>query len=120
SVLGRFLEHSRVFNFEAGHRSAFYLGSADLMTRNLDHRVEVVAPGEDVTAQGEIAAALALPLTDTASSWELANDGSWQRVKAKKEGKPRSAQGVLMHRARRRFSLARSHCGSLHLAWRGG
>jgi polyphosphate kinase len=109
SVLGRFLEHSRVFNFEAGHRSAFYLGSADLMTRNLDHRVEVVAPVEDVTAQGEIAAALDVLFTDTASSWELANDGSWHRVKAKKEGKPRSAQGVLMHRARRRFSLARSH-----------
>jgi len=109
SVLGRFLEHSRLFNFEAGNRSAFYIGSADLMPRNLDHRIEVVAPVEDVAAQSEIAAAFDALLTDTASSWELAGDGLWNRVRAKKDRKARSAQAVLMRRARRRYSLARSH-----------
>lgn len=109
SVLGRFLEHSRLYNFEAGNRSTFYLGSADLMPRNLDHRIEVVAPVEDVAGQKEIAAAFDALLADTASAWELAKDGSWHRVRAKKDGKPRSAQAVLMRRARRRYSLARSH-----------
>jgi polyphosphate kinase len=108
SVLGRFLEHSRLFNFTAGNRSTFYLGSADLMSRNLDHRIEVVTPVDDVAAQNEIGAAFDALLADTASSWELAYDGLWHRVEAKKDGKSRSAQATLMRRARRRYSLALS------------
>jgi len=108
SVLGRFLEHSRVFHFEAGDRNRFYLGSADLMPRNLDHRVEVVTPVEDVGAQSELAATIDSLLADTASSWELDAAGVWHRIRPKKEDRPRSAQAVLMRRARRRVSLARS------------
>jgi polyphosphate kinase len=108
SVLGRFLEHSRVFQFESGDRSRFYMGSADLMPRNLDHRVEVVAPVEDLGAQSELAATMDALLSDTASSWELDHDGVWHRIRPKKEDRPRSAQAVLMRRARRRLSLARS------------
>jgi polyphosphate kinase len=109
SVLGRFLEHSRLFNFESDRRSAFYIGSADLMPRNLDHRIEVLVPVEDPSAQGEIAGTFDALLSDTASSWELGKDALWHRVRAKKDGKPRSAQAVLMRRARRRYTLARSH-----------
>ena len=58
SVLGRFLEHSRLFVFDAGDRSDCYMGSADLMPRNLDHRVEVVTPVEDLALQAELAATL--------------------------------------------------------------
>ena len=108
SVLGRFLEHSRLFHFEAGERSRYYMGSADLMPRNLDHRVEVVVPVEDIGAQSELAATMDALLSDTASSWELDHDGVWHRVRPKKEDRPRSAQAVLMRRARRRVSLARS------------
>ena len=108
SVLGRFLEHSRLFLFEAGDRSATYMGSSDLMPRNLDHRVEVVTPIEDVGNQAEIAATLDTLLADNATSWELAGDGTWHRVRQKKEERPRSAQATLMRRARRRVSLARS------------
>jgi polyphosphate kinase len=108
SVLGRFLEHSRLFHFEAGDRNRFYLGSSDLMTRNLDHRVEVVAPIEDIGAQSELAATIDTLLADTAFSWELDHDGVWHRIRPKKEDRPRSAQAVLMRRARRRVSLARS------------
>jgi polyphosphate kinase len=108
SVLGRFLEHSRLFQFEAGDRSALYLGSADLMPRNLDHRVEVVVPVEDIGARSELAATMDALLADTASSWELDHDGLWHRIRPKKEDRPRSAQTVLMRRARRRVSLARS------------
>jgi polyphosphate kinase len=109
SVLGRFLEHSRLFHFEADDRNTFYLGSADLMPRNLDHRIEVVAPVEDPAARAEVDAAFIALLSDTASSWELGSDGQWHRIRPKKDGKPRSAQAVLMRRARRRFSLAHSH-----------
>ncbi len=108
SVLGRFLEHSRLFNFEAGDTSRYYLGSADLMPRNLDHRVEVLVPIEDIGAQSEIASTMDALFSDTASSWELDESGVWHRIAPKKEDRPRSAQGVLMRRARRRLSLARS------------
>jgi polyphosphate kinase len=108
SVLGRFLEHSRLFHFESGDRSRFYMGSADLMPRNLDHRVEVVAPVEDIGAQSELAATIDSLLADTASSWELDHAGVWHRIQPKKEDRPRSAQAVLMRRARRRVSLAHS------------
>ena len=108
SVLGRFLEHSRLFHFESGDNSRFYLGSADLMPRNLDHRVEVVVPVEDIGAQNELAATIDSLLADTASSWELDHAGVWHRIRPKKEDRPRSAQAVLMRRARRRVSLARS------------
>jgi polyphosphate kinase len=108
SVLGRFLEHSRLFHFEAGDRSRFYLGSTDLMPRNLDHRVEVVAPIEDLGATSELSATIDALLADTASSWELDHAGVWHRIRPKKEDRPRSAQAVQMRRARRRASLARS------------
>ena len=108
SVLGRFLEHSRLFVFEAGDRTATYLGSADLMPRNLDHRVEVVTPIEDVGIQSEIAATLDTLLSDTAASWELAGNGTWNRIRPKKDERPRSAQATLMRRARRRLSVARA------------
>jgi polyphosphate kinase len=108
SVLGRFLEHSRLFFFEAGDRSAYYLGSADMMPRNLDHRVEVVAPVEDVAIQAELAATFETLLTDNTSSWELRSDGTWERVRTKKDERIRSAQATMMRRARRRVSLARA------------
>jgi len=108
SVLGRFLEHSRLFVFDTGDRVAYYLGSADLMPRNLDHRVEVVTPVEDPAIQSELAATLDTLLTDTAASWELRGDGSWERVRAKKDERERSAQATMMRRARRRVALARA------------
>ena len=109
SVLGRFLEHSRVFMFETGERSSYYMGSADLMPRNLDHRVEVVTPVADAVLQAELSSTFDALLADTASSWELEGGGAWKRVRPKKEDeRPRSAQSVLMRRARRRVALARS------------
>jgi len=108
SVLRRFLEHSRLYVFEAGERSSYYLGSADMMPRNLDHRVEVVTPVEDVAIQAELAATIDTLLADTALSWELQADGGWERVRSKKDERPRSAQATMMRRARRRVSLARA------------
>jgi polyphosphate kinase len=109
SVLGRFLEHSRLFIFDAADRSVSFMGSADLMPRNLDHRVEVVTPVEDLALQSELAATFEALWRDTVSSFELDAEGRWHRVHPKKDERPRSGQQVLMRRARRRLSLARSH-----------
>ncbi len=71
SVLGRFLEHSRLFELEADARTTLLMGSADLMPRNLDHRVEVLTPVEEPALRAELAASLDALLADTTSSWEL-------------------------------------------------
>ena len=67
-----------------------------------------MVPIEDVAAQNELAAAIDASFGDTAASWELARDGTWNRIRPKKEDRPRSSQATLMRRARRRVSLARS------------
>jgi polyphosphate kinase len=108
SVLGRFLEHSRLFVFETPGRSLFFMGSADLMPRNLDHRVEVVTPVEDTGLQAELASTLDALWSDTATSFELDAKARWVRVQPKKDERARSGQQVQMRRARRRVSLARS------------
>jgi polyphosphate kinase len=109
SVLGRFLEHSRLFIFDAADHTACFMGSADLMPRNLDHRVEVAAPIEDVAVQAELVSTFEALWRDTASSFELDAGGAWQRVQPKKDERARSGQQTLMRRARRRLSLARAH-----------
>ena len=108
SVIGRFLEHSRLFAFDAADRSTWFMGSADLMPRNLDHRVEVVTPIEDVAIQAELSSTFEALWRDTATSFELDAGGVWRRVEPKKDERTRSGQQTLMRRARRRISLARS------------
>jgi polyphosphate kinase len=99
SVLGRFLEHSRLFMFETPSEKRYFLGSADLMPRNLDHRIEIVAPVEQPRAQSELNAAFDTLLDDTSASWQLDQDGSWERIKPRKNQRPQSAQDALIRRA---------------------
>jgi polyphosphate kinase len=82
SIVGRYLEHSRVFCFggPAGRPVRVALGSADLMERNLDRRVEVVVPVDDPTLQRRVAGLLDWALLDQATSWELGPDGRWVRT----------------------------------------
>ena len=81
SVLGRFLEHSRVYYFRNGGHDEVYVGSADLMPRNLDRRVEIIFPLEDAAlvrrVRDEI---LNLYLTDNVNAWELRDDGIYTRA----------------------------------------
>jgi polyphosphate kinase len=109
SVLGRFLEHSRLFCFEADETKTYLLGSADLMPRNLDHRIEVVVPVEDTRVQGELDTIFKALLADNANAWELRADGAWERVRPRKSERKRPAQGVFMRRRERarRLSLGR-------------
>jgi polyphosphate kinase len=79
SVLGRFLEHSRVFRFGQGAVAQWWLGSADVMRRNLDQRVEALVRVTDATAVQQLAAMMDLYLTDEAGGFDLGPDGVWTR-----------------------------------------
>ena len=103
SVLGRFLEHSRVFILESGKKATYLLGSADLMPRNLDHRLELVAPIEDSRAQQRLSAVFDALLADNAQAWELGSDGTWERQQPMKDERPRPAHTALMRSTRARF-----------------
>jgi polyphosphate kinase len=104
SVLGRFLEHSRLFSFDVAGSSIYLMGSADLMPRNLDHRIELVAPVEDPRSQTEIARAFDVWLSDNASAWELSAEGRWMQLRPGKgeRGKPSQATFIRAARARAR------------------
>jgi polyphosphate kinase len=108
SIVGRFLEHSRIYAFRRGEEARVLMGSADLMPRNLDSRVELVAPVEDAAAKAELLDVLERCLADSASSWELRPDGTWERQRP--NGEQRSAQEELMalHSARAAEHLATS------------
>jgi polyphosphate kinase len=98
-VLGRFLEHSRIFCFEAGQTRRLWLGSADLLTRNLDKRIETLAPVEDPELQDELVLILDTLLADTRDAWSLDDHGRWRRVKPDPGVEPVSAQEMFMRRA---------------------
>jgi polyphosphate kinase len=108
SIVGRFLEHSRIYAFRRGEETRVLMGSADLMPRNLDSRVELVAPVEDAAIKAELLDVLERSLGDNASSWELGPDGTWARRRP--NGELRSAQEELMarHSARAAEHLATS------------
>lgn len=100
SVLGRFLEHSRIYAFHRGDETEVLIGSADLMQRNLDSRVELVVPVLDETLRGDILDTMERCLADDTGAWELHEDGTWARRPAAEPG--RSVQHELMigHAAR--------------------
>jgi polyphosphate kinase len=80
SIVGEFLEHSRIWGFENGGQAEWYIGSADLMDRNLDRRVEAMVPVEDGDARARIAEIIDVMLEDDRRSWELSSNGRWRRV----------------------------------------
>jgi polyphosphate kinase len=114
SVLGRFLEHSRVFLFDAGERSAAYLGSADLMPRNLDRRIEIVVPVEHAPAKAELEAVFDVLLSDD-TAWVLGPDGAWSRTKGHDARSTRRSHETLMRRAARPRPVRASNRGALRL-----
>src|SRR5204862_3936841 len=82
SIVGRFLEHSRVFTFHAGGETLTYLASADWMTRNLHHRVETCFPVDDARLKGRaVKEALELYLADNTQAWRLDSRGTYHRTK---------------------------------------
>jgi len=100
SIVGRFLEHSRIFYFANQGQPEVYVGSADWMTRNLDKRVEVVAPIRDPDLRQELKQLLELMLADNRQAWELDGEGIYHQRRP--NGEERSTQVMLMEQARRR------------------
>jgi polyphosphate kinase len=95
SVVGRFLEHSRVYSFKRGDETRILIGSADLMGRNLNNRVELIVPVEDPDAQAELTDTLDRCFSDDTFAWDLGPDGEWTR----RDGGTRSVHNELMERA---------------------
>jgi polyphosphate kinase len=93
SIVGRFLEHSRLWQFKNGGDEEFYIGSCDWMPRNFDRRVEAAAPVESPALHERLRSLLATYLDDNRQAWELRPDGQWvQRVP---EGAVRSSHELL-------------------------
>ncbi len=107
SIVGRFLEHSRILYFANGagrERAAWYIGSADLMPRNLDRRVEAVAPVEGDELRARLQEVLDVNLADDELAWELGPEGEWTKV-------PRD-KGVNTHVRLRDLARERARAGT--------
>jgi polyphosphate kinase len=108
SIMGRFLEHSRIFRFgdPSGESEARYtIGSGDLMERNLDRRIEVLVPIFDPELRARLEETIGLNLADDTNSWELQADGRWERVAAVTGlSAQRRLRELAVERARRRRS----------------
>ena len=108
SIVGRFLEHSRIYRFgEPGsdREARYFIGSADLMERNLDRRVETLAPVLEPDLRDRLDETLALNLADDRNAWKLCADGSWSRVPMLNGlSTQRRLQELALERARKRRS----------------
>jgi polyphosphate kinase len=104
SVIGRFLEHSRIFFFQNGEKDVlkgeFYIGSADWMQRNLMARVEAITPIEEPVHRERIFEILTIMLEDTRQGWEMRSDGRYDRRKVKNAKKEIGTHALLMQKAR--------------------
>jgi polyphosphate kinase len=110
SILGRFLEHSRVFRFCANGEEQIWIGSADVMHRNLDRRVEALVKTRDPAVTEELDKILELATSPTTSAWELRPDGSWIRRVTGSDGEPLlDYQLTLLRAAAKRAGDLRDH-----------
>jgi polyphosphate kinase len=108
SIVGRLLEHSRIYAFERDGEQAVYIASADLMPRNLDHRVELAVPIEDPELRDELLDTLERALADNQNAWELDGEGMWHRRVVHDGEVPRSMQLELAELLAARASAARA------------
>ena len=99
SIIGRYLEHSRIFYFHNQGQEEVYIGSADWMTRNLDRRVEAVVPIEDPESLKDLQEILGVMLADNCQAWDLEPDGHYIQRQPTDNSKEQSAQEILMEMA---------------------
>jgi len=95
SVVGRFLEHSRIYYFENDASPEYYIGSADTMKRNLEHRVEVLVPVEEAELQSGLRGIIDTLLSDEYSIWQMNSDGSYTRLIGANESGDSSQQALI-------------------------
>ena len=105
SVVGRFLEHSRIYYFKNLQEPEYYIGSADAMQRNLENRVEVLVPVEDLELQAGLRTILDTFLSDKHSAWLMNSDGSYTRLPGK-DSTPEGSQQALIQQASDRLHKA--------------
>jgi polyphosphate kinase len=96
SLVGRFLEHARAFAFGEEGEDRIYLGSADLMQRNLDRRVEQLYPLCEARHRAKVRRLLELQLADTANAWELGAEGSFERLRPQEGEEPLDSQTIIL------------------------
>jgi len=106
SVLGRFLEHSRIYTFERGDERRVYTGSADLMQRNLYKRIELIIPVENPSVQAEMVGILDLSLADNVGAWTLDSEGTWTRRERAEGEEELSVQATLIEHSAARTAEA--------------
>jgi polyphosphate kinase len=106
SVVGRFLEHSRIFYFKNGGDEEYFIGSADLMKRNLEARVEVVTPIEDKNMQQRLREIIDVHINNRRSVWEMQSDGSYVQRKPKEGDEQRTVQEILIDLAEKRLAAS--------------
>lgn len=108
SIVGRFLEHARILYFHNGGDEEYYIGSADMMGRNLESRVEVIAPVENPELRQELRLILDVQLADERTAWDMGSDGSYtQRTPA--DEKSKGTQQTLIGVAEKRLAAAAKH-----------
>ena len=106
SIVGRFLEHSRIFYFKMGDEEEYFIGSADAMKRNLASRIEVLAPVEDPELQERIRFILDVQMGDRRNAWEMQPDGSYVQRQPLEAGESLGAQELLVRWTERRQKKA--------------
>ncbi len=104
SVLGRFLEHSRIYRFTNDGDPLYFIGSADWMKRNLSRRVETITPVVDPTIQQELQKILDVYANDNASAWDARSDGTYERRRPAPGEPRRAAQEIFIERAKKQPS----------------
>ena len=92
SIIGPFLEHSRIFSFANGGSPEVYIGSADWMSRNLDRRIEAVTPIEDPEHRQKLERLLQLYLNDNNAAWDMQRDGTFVQRKPENNALERNSQ----------------------------
>ncbi len=106
SIVGRFLEHCRVFYFHNGGNPEYYIGSADCMKRNLENRVEVLAPIEDASLIKDLRFLLDTQLNDHRGAWDMHADGSYTQRRTEEEVPAEHSQVALIGWAEKRYRMA--------------
>jgi polyphosphate kinase len=109
SIVGRFLEHARIYYFRNGGDEEYFIGSADLMTRNLESRVEVVAPVEDSKLRQELRLIIDVQLSSRRNVWEMQSDGSYTLRQAMPGKAAAGSQETFIELAQKRKAAAAKH-----------
>ncbi len=107
SIVGRFLEHTRIYYFRNSGQEEYFIGSADIMKRNLEDRVEVVTPIEGQQLRAELRKILDIQLSDKRNAWEMQANGSYVQLQAKPGEEQRGCQEQFIALAKARLVEAR-------------